>query len=339
MTTKKRDLLIALAANAIEIKDGKIRKSDAEAFLAQAKKEAALIFGWDVVGDEWYKIANEHGFTSSSPARKIVSKIYSGGWDEVTGETTVDGIKVICAENDEEMLALIVVGATSKASAHKAVVKAADQLGGLPEYFEEEQPAADERNEKINIDGKFYTPSEFQNLKNLKVVGDLDLRGTKVTSLPDGLEVSGYLDLKNTKITSLPAGLKVGKSLFMSFTNITSLPDGLKVGGNLILSHTKISSLPADLKVGKFLDLSHTKVTSLPANLKVGGSLDLSHTKVTSLPAGLKVGWILNLGHTKVTSLPADLKVDGHLYLKDSPLAGKITSHPGVRGTIYISKG
>ena len=65
----------------------------------------------------------------------------------------------------------------------------------------------------ISIDGKFYTPSEFRNLKNLKVVGDLDLSNTNITSLPDGLEVGRDLTLRGTKITSLPDGLKVGGGL------------------------------------------------------------------------------------------------------------------------------
>ena len=42
------------------------------------------------------------------------------------------------------------------------------------------------------------------------VSGDLDLSGTPVTSLPEGLKVGGSLDLRGTSITSLPKGLKVG---------------------------------------------------------------------------------------------------------------------------------
>ena len=70
MTTKKRDLLIALAASAIEIKDGKIRKSDAEAFLAQGGAAAASIDEkrrkeWDetadiALGELFYSILNNY---------------------------------------------------------------------------------------------------------------------------------------------------------------------------------------------------------------------------------------------------------------------------------------
>ena len=63
--------------------------------------------------------------------------------------------------------------------------------------------------------------------------GYLDLRGTGITSLPDGLTVGGWLDLSGTGITSLPEGLTVGGYLDLRGTGITSLPDGLKVKENI----------------------------------------------------------------------------------------------------------
>ena len=52
--------------------------------------------------------------------------------------------------------------------------------------------------------------------------GSLDLRGTGITSLPEGLAVGGSLDLRGTGITSLPEGLAVGGSLDLEGTGITS---------------------------------------------------------------------------------------------------------------------
>ena len=77
------------------------------------------------------------------------------------------------------------------------------------------------------------------NLK--KVGGNLDLRGTKITKLPSGLEVGGFLDLTNSQIQELPSGLKVGGFLALRNTSIQELPSGLKVGGNLYLRNTPIS--------------------------------------------------------------------------------------------------
>ena len=40
------------------------------------------------------------------------------------------------------------------------------------------------------------------------IEGDLDLRGTGITALPEGLQVGGSLDLSGTGITALPEGIK-----------------------------------------------------------------------------------------------------------------------------------
>ena len=93
--------------------------------------------------------------------------------------------------------------------------------------------------------------------------GDLNLGGTPITSLPDGLTVGGGLYLSDTPITSLPDGLTVGCNLYLSGTPITSLPDGLTVGGYLDLSGTPITSLPYGLTVGGNLRLTDTPLAKL----------------------------------------------------------------------------
>lgn len=47
--------------------------------------------------------------------------------------------------------------------------------------------------------------------------GDLDLRGTGITCLPENLSVGGDLDLEGTGITCLPDNLSVGGSLLSDF--------------------------------------------------------------------------------------------------------------------------
>ena len=69
----------------------------------------------------------------------------------------------------------------------------------------------------------------------------LNLRGTPITSLPEGLTVGGSLNLRGTPITSLPEGLTVGGSLNLRCTPITSLPEGLTVRGSLDLGETQIT--------------------------------------------------------------------------------------------------
>ena len=89
----------------------------------------------------------------------------------------------------------------------------------------------------------------------------LDLSGTPITALPDGLTVGGNLYLRDTPITALPDGLTVGGSLDLGGTPITALPDGLTVGGNLYLRDTPITALPDGLTVGGSLDLGGTPIT------------------------------------------------------------------------------
>jgi len=154
--------------------------------------------------------------------------------------------------------------------------------------------------------------------------GNLDLRNTPITSLPDDLTVGRSLYLSDTPITSLPDNLEVEKNLYLSNTQITSLPDNLKVGGYLYLSNTQIRSLPNNLKVGG-LYLENTQITSLPDNLKVGGDLYLNESKITSLPDNLKVGGSLYLNESKITSLPDNLEVGGILSLFNTSLSKKYT--------------
>ena len=179
--------------------------------------------------------------------------------------------------------------------------------------------------------------SKITSLPNdLQVGGRLDLRGTLITSLPDNLKVGGDLWLGDSKITSLPNDLQVEGSLYLRNTKITSLPNNLKVEGSLDLGHTKITSLPNNLQVGGGIYLEDTKITSLPNNLKVRGDLNLMNTLITSLPNDLQVGLGLNLRNTLITSLPNNLKVGVDLYLGNS----KITSLPDnlkVRGNLNLS--
>jgi len=186
----------------------------------------------------------------------------------------------------------------------------------------------------LKILGRLESLPEDQRI----VDGDLDLRGTPITSLPAGLKVSRDLDLRGTPITSLPAGLKVGRDLHLFRTSISSLPKGLKVGGNLDLRGTPITALPAGLKVGESLYLRDTPITSLPVGLQVGWNLSLSHTPISSLPAGLKVDGQLDLSHTPITALPAGLKVGGSLYLTNTPITSlpaglKVDGNLDLRGT------
>jgi hypothetical protein len=67
---------------------------------------------------------------------------------------------------------------------------------------------------------------------------------------PDGAHCPGYLYLRGTPVSSLPEGLAVGGDLYLGGTPVSSLPEGLAVGGDLELEDTPVSSLPEGLAVG-----------------------------------------------------------------------------------------
>jgi hypothetical protein len=123
--------------------------------------------------------------------------------------------------------------------------------------------------------------------EELNVNGDLNLKGLKLKSLPEGLKVGGELDLYwSRELTSLPKTLKAEGDLNLgTCTSLTSLPKGFKVGGRLNLSHCEnLTSLPEGLEVGGSLWLIESwGLKSLPKGLYVGGSLHIQRTNFTNL--------------------------------------------------------
>ena len=142
-----------------------------------------------------------------------------------------------------------------------------------------------EKNDNIKTPLMVKFMSEMPLTKEeLNVKGNLNLRFSKITSLPKGLKVKGNLDLSYLKITSLPEGLSVGGDFDLSNTNITSLPEDLDVGGNLYLyGCTNLTSLPEGLKVSTLQLEGCTSLTLLPKGLKVGGPLIIRYTPLKKL--------------------------------------------------------
>ena len=145
----------------------------------------------------------------------------------------------------------------------------------------------------------------------------------------------GSLDLSGTQITSLPQGLTVAGDLYLSGTPITTLPQGLTLAGDLDLRGTRITSLPKGLTVGGSLDISGTPITSLPQGLTLAGSLDISGTQITSLPQGLTVGGFLYLIGTPITSLPEGLTLGAGLYISGTQITNK-TKYKKLKNGDYV---
>jgi len=103
------------------------------------------------------------------------------------------------------------------------------------------QTVANTTNLLIFASSKSHTTKAHTMIIEKNYSGSLDLQGTQITALPEGLTVGGWLYLQGTQITALPEGLTVGGSLYLQDTQITALPEGLTVGGSLDLQGTQIT--------------------------------------------------------------------------------------------------
>jgi hypothetical protein len=83
-----------------------------------------------------------------------------------------------------------------------------------------------------------WLPSDF-----VEVPGNLDLRGSQIRELPDGLDVQGNLDLpSHEQFKELPRGLKAG-SLYCVGSGVRSLPQDLIVRRRLNVSECPLARL------------------------------------------------------------------------------------------------
>ena len=113
--------------------------------------------------------------------------------------------------------------------------------------------------------------------------------------LPNGrelpLKVPGYLDLSGTGITALPEGLSVGGDLYLEGTGITALPEGLQMGHHRRDVRTDIHEI---------LDASPTEVPGLLFALKAGRVDGSTYEGVCCC----LVGTLANLRHCYYLDLP-----------------------------------
>jgi hypothetical protein len=139
----------------------------------------------------------------------------------------------------------------------------------------------------------------------------LDLRGSGVRALPEGLEVEYKLDLQDCRnLEELPAGLKVGSLVLRGCTALRALPEGLDVYFLDLQGCARLEGWPrrAQIRIGRLNASGCTRLTGLPQGLRSLAQLDVSNCpNLRALPAGLKVGSWLDIGGSGVTRLPASL--------------------------------
>ena len=174
----------------------------------------------------------------------------------------------------------------------------------------------------LTVDGKLFLDGNSAKLmpENLTVLDTLLIYRAKIKSLPYNLVVRYGLDLIESTIENIPNNTIIGGWLNLSYTEITELPDNLTIGGTLYLRNSKITSLPNNLTVGGGIDLSNSSIKTIPQNLTVHGFLDLDETNIKSLPDNLTVGGYLNLDYSDIIKIPNNLTVGGYLSLEGTKI-------------------
>lgn len=171
--------------------------------------------------------------------------------------------------------------------------------------------------------------------EGLTVIGNLDLSYSQIAKLPNGLTVGGWLCVKCTKIKELPDNLSVGGSLYLGSTQIKKLPDNLTVKGDLVLSYACITKLPKNLVVYGNTKLCKTKIKDIPNDARLNGNIILEDSSIESLPDNLIIHGDLNLNNTPIEKLPKCLTVLGNLSLLNSHIK-ELPDDLVVHGTTYI---
>jgi hypothetical protein len=134
-----------------------------------------------------------------------------------------------------------------------------------------------------------------------KIIGDLDLKDSRIESFGNLKHVDGNLSLKGSHINSLGSLKSVKGNLDLFQSHIESLGNLKHVAGDLILKGSYINSLGDIQYVGGNLDLFHSDIESLGNLQYVGGDMDLSLTplarKITrsEIENRVEVGGVIRL--------------------------------------------
>ena len=111
--------------------------------------------------------------------------------------------------------------------------------------------------------------------------GSLFMEDTKINKLRDNLELKS-LNVCGSSLQELPNGLKVKWYLNVSRTDITEIPNDCEFG-SLNISNTKITTLRDNLVLNE-LKIINTPLEKLPNNLVVYFSLFMANTPFTTIP-------------------------------------------------------
>jgi hypothetical protein len=129
---------------------------------------------------------------------------------------------------------------------------------------------------------------------DLRIDGDLILRGVAIATLPEHLVVTGDLVLADLPLTCLPDDLQLGGSLTLDGVGVSALPKGLAFKRNLVLDGVDLKLLPDGLTVRGNLELRRCPLRTLPKGLRVGGRLAIEACPAWNgqLPDDARARWV-----------------------------------------------
>lgn len=91
----------------------------------------------------------------------------------------------------------------------------------------------------------------------------------KLEELPDNLTIAGSLDLRGSKIKSLPKNLIVRWDLIAGY-NLETISENLIVGHDLDLKESEVKEIPNNILIGRDLITVNSSVEKIPTNIYIG---------------------------------------------------------------------
>lgn len=130
----------------------------------------------------------------------------------------------------------------------------------------------------------------LREIRSIKVQGSLDIGSCKHLKKMIGMDVEKDLIISKCSELLSMNKLQIKGDLNLTGSEISDLPDGLNVGGSLILAQCKnIKALPNKMVIGKNLDLTETEIGKLPQDLKLAGKLYMKGCKIEKVPEGINI--------------------------------------------------
>ncbi len=159
----------------------------------------------------------------------------------------------------------------------------------------------------------------------------LELRGSGIRALPEGLQVEYKLDLQDCRsLEALPKGLKVGSLVLRGCTSLRSLPEGLDIYFLDLQGCARLEGWPrrTRIRIGRLNASGCTRLTSLPRGLRSLAQLDISNCpNLRELAEGLEISSWLDIGGSGVTGLPDSL-AEVRLRWRGVPVDQRIAFRP-----------